>query len=463
MELELSTTDIEEFAVSAVKNEIQKHPECLKAYLDQNDRTPMWDGFISVYNNVKKRNKDWEYKFDIQIKGKKVKNFSKGKIKYSIDINILKNYQKAGTGTLFFVVQIINSQETKIFYKNLLPVDIKEILDKTEENQKSISVLFSPIVEKSPSSIKHVCLHFAQNSKLQQGKTIKNINELKNIKDIEIPLIVNQNENYEDFLFSENVDIYSYATLEDGQKFILPKLEKICKFQKKDATVTANGKIYYNTITYFTNATGTNILIGKSVTCYKNADTINIDFKLHGNLYERINDINFMLDTIYNNCFYINDTKLLNIDMNNSKGKSIENLKAELEKLEKLKILFEKYEINFNTDFSLLTTEDWKNIRIFQQINDGKYLKPNLDMELYYINISKYKIIILTQKNSTSFVAYNYFSNLKNIVRVFYFDEEQNEESMSPYVNLSEEDLLTSSNFNANVVKQSFQELNLVL
>lgn len=459
MKLELSTTDIEEFAVSSVESEIHKYPECLKAHINKGDKLPMWDGSISIYNNYAKTNNDWEYKFDIQVKGTQVESFSNGNIKFPLDVVILKNYQKTGTGTLFFVVEVINSYTTKIYYKNLLPVDIAEILNKVKDDQKTISVLFRPIIEKSPSSIKHICLKFAQNSKLQQGKLIKNINELKDIKNIEIPIILENGENFEDALLTPNTDIYSYATLNNGQQFILPKLKKIYQVGETNVNVTVKEKIYYNKITFLKNKQEFSIQIGKSLTCYVDKNKIN--FKPTGNLYERIKDINFILDVTENNEFYINNTKFEGIDINTFGNDFIKNIKIELEKLEEIKSLFEKYNIKFDIDFSSLTEDDWKNIFRFKQINDGKYLKPDLNMGLYHITISKYKIIFLTVKRNNTFLAYNYFNDLKNIVKVFYFDSNKNQETMSPYINLTESDLLTASNFNANIVKESFHTVDI--
>lgn len=458
MKLELNSTDIEEYAVSAVESEIQKYPDCLKSYINKGDKIPMWDGEIAIYNNYKKRNEDWEYKFDIQVKGTQVEKFSEGNISFSIDVITLKNYQKTGSGTLFFVVEIINSCTTKIYYRNLLPVDIKGILDKIKENQKTVSILCKPIIPKTPSSMRCVCLNFAKNSQLQQGAIIKNINELKDIHNIEIPLIIDKESDFDDFLFSQNVDIYSYATLENGQKFALPKFEKLCKFGEVKARIKVGKKEYYNTITFFRNKDGNSALIGKSLICYLYKN--NIMFKLNGNLYERIKDINFILDVINNNGFYINDFKFEGINKDTFGEEFLINIKNELENLEKLKMLFEKYNIKFDVDFSLLQESDWKNILIFQQINEGKYLKANLNMNLYHIDIYTFKIIFLTVKNANSFDTYNYFSDLKNFIKVFYFDSEQKEEAMSPYVNLTEEHILEASNFNTEIVKQSFTELD---
>lgn len=458
MKLELNTTDIEEYAVSAVEREIQKYPDCLKAFISKNDKTPMWDGEIAIYNSHKKRNEDWEYKLDIQVKGTQVEAFSTGNIKFPIKVSILKNYQKTGSGTLFFVVEIIDSTETKIYYKNLLPVDIKEILDKTNTKQQSVSITLKPVIPKTPSSMRNICLNFAKNSQLQQGKIIKNITELNNIKTIEIPFILDSGEKYEDFLFSENVDIYSYATLNDGQKFVLPKLNEICGFEEMSVSVKVNSKEYYKKITFIKNKDKNNVIIGNSLIFYLN--TNQMAFKLKGTLYERIHDINFLFDTINNNGFYINDLSFVGINTNCFKKDFMIYLQEELIKLKNLKSLFEKFNINFNIDLSLLKEEDWKNIGIFKLINSGKYLKPDSDLSLYNITIANYKIIFLTIKNLNSFDTYNYFSNLNGLVKVFFFDSNNKEIPMSPYVNLTENDLLTASNIDTDIIKQSFSNLD---
>ena len=65
--------DIEEIAVERVKREILKY-DCLKYYINTNDKTPMWDGEIYIYkeNSKNRANKDFRGKISVQIKGHKV-------------------------------------------------------------------------------------------------------------------------------------------------------------------------------------------------------------------------------------------------------------------------------------------------------------------------------------------------------------------------------------------------------
>ena len=80
----------------------------------------------NLFNNGRNKN-GWSYDINVQVKGHEVKNFKKGNITFPIEIEDLKNYQKEGSGTLFLVVHMIDYQTTKIYYSNLLPVDLNYI------------------------------------------------------------------------------------------------------------------------------------------------------------------------------------------------------------------------------------------------------------------------------------------------------------------------------------------------
>ena len=84
--------DIEKIAKTAIENEVLKYNNFLTAYLSDNDRMPLFDGYIYIYklNNKYKNNKDFLGKVNVQIKGKKVSKISKGNGKYSIKIETLE-------------------------------------------------------------------------------------------------------------------------------------------------------------------------------------------------------------------------------------------------------------------------------------------------------------------------------------------------------------------------------------
>ena len=58
----MNSTDIEETATNIIKNQVLRNKDCLKAYIDENDRTPLWDGGIWVYNSEEKKTDNFEIK-----------------------------------------------------------------------------------------------------------------------------------------------------------------------------------------------------------------------------------------------------------------------------------------------------------------------------------------------------------------------------------------------------------------
>lgn len=453
--------DIEEIAVLAVRNEIVKYSDTLVAYIDTKEKTPMWDGYIYVYKSKSKNksNKEFEGKIGVQVKGTTVDKISKGNSKYSIKVDYLKAYQKDKKGILLFVVEIIDYANTKLFYANLLPVDLNEILKRVKENQEYVTIDIKPINEKSSSSLKMICLNFLKNANEQMNIPIKNIDEIKKIKEIKIP-IIGEEKYFEDYLF--NNDIYSYAIDEEtNEKIALPKLQDLQKFTTNKVNVAVNGKQYYNNITFIKNKEEEYVLYGKSTKIFLNQNKVT--FKIKGNVYERIHDTKFIIDLINNKSLTINEKNIdLKVKVDNPEEKMyIENIKNDLERLKKIKNLFEKFNIVFRNDLDNLSDTDWKNLNMLIYINDGNKTKSITESKLYNVKIAQYNIafIAIIDKNNKIYI-YNYFSDLSNIMKVFYYDENKKEIPISVYINMKITTLLEYSNINFDVIKETFNSLD---
>lgn len=453
--------DIEEIAVLAVRNEIVKYSDTLVAYIDTKEKTPMWDGYIYVYkqNSKYKSNKEFEGKIGVQVKGKIVQKLSKDNSKYSIKVDYLKAYQKDRKGILLFVVEIIDYANTKLYYANLLPVDLNEILNRVKEEQEYVTIDIKPINEKSSSSLKMICLNFLKNANEQMNIPIKNINEIQEIKEIKIP-IVGEEKYFEDYLF--NNDIYSYAIdKETNTKIALPKLQELQKFSTNKVSVVVNGRQYYNNMTFVKNKTEEYVLYGKSTKIFLNQNKVT--FKIKGNVYERIHDTEFIIDLVENKALTI-DNKYIDLKVNVKSSEEkiyIENIKKDLERLEKIKNLFEKFNILFDIDLDNLSDTDWKNLDMLIYINDGNRIEKITESKLYNIEIAHYKIAfiaIIDENNRTN--IYNYFSDLSSIMRVFYYDENKKEVPISVYINMKMTTLLEYSNINFDVIKETFNSLD---
>ena len=102
--MRLSTKQIEEHAVNAVKERVNLAPY-LEAYINENDKGPLWDGYICVYKNTERANANIDGRFPVQIKGKEAPDQSRNEITYQFNCDNLRNYLRDG-GAMLFVVYL---------------------------------------------------------------------------------------------------------------------------------------------------------------------------------------------------------------------------------------------------------------------------------------------------------------------------------------------------------------------
>lgn len=446
--------DIERIAVNKVENEINKY-HCLKGFLDKNDRTPMWDGEIFLYkeNSEYNSNVDFLGKIGVQIKGKTVSKIQKGNSKYAVDIECLRAYKKDKKGVLLFVVEIVDNEEFQIYYANLLPVDLEEILENVKEGQITKTIDIRPIKEKSSSSMKMICQNFLKNSNEQLNIEVKSIDEIKNIEEIKFS-VIGEKEYLEEYVL--NNDVYTYAI--DGEtkkKIALPKFKDIFSYEEIDLNVKIKENEFYSSYIVMRNKDDKFLLFGKSIKIYLNQNRV--DFKLCGNICERIIDLKFIKELLKENEIIIGNKKINLKLIVAEKDNYLEKIDRDIQKLNNIKEVLDKYKIELKQDLSLLTEKDKINLNRFMKINRGE-LVDGIELDTpYYIEIAGCNIVFIMTKKSGIITTYNFFSDLTDVMQTFYFDKNNEPKRISPYVTLTKDDLLMFSNVDREIIKESFE------
>lgn len=137
----MTPKDIEEGAILAFKNYIQGS-NVISQYICENDKEPFWDGSIKLFANPKKSKDSFIGSIPVQLKGKEVAKFKPNKFRYNISVVDLKAY--LNEPTIYIVCQEKNNgKDTLLFYRNLLPVTIKNLL-KGKDKQNTVSVAMKP-------------------------------------------------------------------------------------------------------------------------------------------------------------------------------------------------------------------------------------------------------------------------------------------------------------------------------
>ncbi|PFZ93859.1 DUF4365 domain-containing protein [Bacillus wiedmannii] len=161
----LSTSKKERIAVEAVTILANKPKACLKPNIPVDDKGISFDGDIDVFKDNTETVESLIGKVPVQVKGTEVEKFTDGIRTFPMELSHLQNYYN-NQGVILFVVEIDQDGETKIFYKQLLPKELYDILRVygNEKGQKQRVLRLRPISE---TNLRSVCMKFLSETKKQ--------------------------------------------------------------------------------------------------------------------------------------------------------------------------------------------------------------------------------------------------------------------------------------------------------
>lgn len=143
MSLKYDQKAIEEIGISKLKESFWDIREWVDSNIYQNDKTPFDDGNIYLYKNQPHSKDNFERSIRCQVKSTTNKKI-KQKQKYNqLDRASLNGLSKLG-GALLFVIWIKDSKNYKIYYQNLTPIFIKQLLSKTTAYNPTIPLTIFP-------------------------------------------------------------------------------------------------------------------------------------------------------------------------------------------------------------------------------------------------------------------------------------------------------------------------------
>ncbi|MFY0519321.1 DUF4365 domain-containing protein [Lysinibacillus sp. UGB7] len=162
-----SNSQLEKIAVNAVTTAALLYP--LNSNIPVGDKGISFDGDIEVMKDTSETKDAFLGKVPVQVKGTEVKKFSGRTRKFSLEIAHLSNYYKTN-GAVLFVVEIDRSGNPKVFYKHLLPYEIKMILKAYGQQKKRVIILR----ELNETTIYKVCTRFLTEANRQSKNLIDN-------------------------------------------------------------------------------------------------------------------------------------------------------------------------------------------------------------------------------------------------------------------------------------------------
>lgn len=448
----LDSFDIEKIATHKIEELVLKNRDFLSPYINSNDRTPLWDGSIYIYSSNQKTNGTFEGKIDVQIKGRQVENFKENNI-YQFKVEALKGYQKEIKGTLLLVVDFINIDNYKVYYCNLLPVDLYQILKNLKEEQKTVSLKLKEINENSALNFKNVCMNFYKNSIKQANKRIIEESEFKNIEKLNFEIFVKQSE-CEEYL--ETAYVYTYAKMKDTHEEVATIKGEWKAFSTIKRNIFVNDKKFYSQY-MVTGKEGKELIVGPiTIELY----TGRIHLKLEGNPKKRIKDLEFIINVLKEKYIMFDNIKF-DLPFNDIEtiNKNIDVYSKQIEYFKKIIRVFKFFNTEFDIDYNQLNETDLRNLHCLINLYDGTFPKDVKELQKYYININKYKFIFVLVFNGNK--IYNFYSQemIDNTLCVIICNGKEIKTSV--YSNLLPEEYLNVNNFNDKIILKSFKNIEL--
>lgn len=448
---------IEAISVREISNVVDDH-ESMRRFIEINDKTPIWDGEIWLYDNVNQSNKSLNGRIPIQIKGTVVDEFSEGKRQYRLDKSHLKAYLK-DRGIIFLVVEIINSKETKIFFKVLLPLDIRDILKRMGANE----TIQETFIELPQREFEIICRDFLIHSDKQKinisHETLKFDNYIGFITGYKDP--------------SKNKHLFDTGTYLYGRESTLKidvplyKINIVSILEQDSLDIGTKNQVYYKKIIRETTKQGKVAKFGKGFSLkLSQNNTMDIKFKETGSIKDRIYDCKFMLEMLKNRNIYINQHKIDYTFPESKFTKMLLNMPKKIEFMENALETFNLLNIDINNEYDLVIKEIEKVAMLIDIILKVKYDDIIVtDKNYQVVTVGKYSILLLqifSKENQNQLIDYFNYNELKEKYRILAGRDELFEESVehSPYIMVRLDDLLGYDNLNITSIEKSLANVN---
>lgn len=461
--------DIEKLATSAIEDAIAK-TDYITPYVNSGDKEPCWDGYFYAYTDTSKKNEFYIGKVPVQVKGQKCREFAGNEYKYLVRVTDLKNFRIEG-GTIYFVVQINDSGDKKIFYNALLPFELNKMLSEAGRKNKITVKMYEFPQDKN--EITNIILNFVRDKEsqvlLRNGKNIS-VEEI--VKRIGLDkcsftfsytgLGYNSKEPYK-YLFEH--DVYLYAECKDlNLKVPIDHMwrAEICKTEL-DGEVRVGDIIYYNGYEVFHKPEGDEIHIGKSIKfIIRNDGTSKVQYKLSGNLNERIVAEEMLSELIKEKAVFVNNVRL-EINPSEDEMETFELQKSEthLEHLKTVKEILDSLGVNEPLDCENLTEKDEEYIKmlILSQKHNEKIGFNNMHIPpIAYVQICNLKILLhFKEQDDGKYIIENYCDCNIGVAGEY---TDGTKFPTSKYTLLMAEDFATISNLNFEIIVDELIQIN---
>ncbi len=457
--MDKSKNKVEQKAITKVRNLIDDIEYFTYSFKEM-DKNISWDGTVEMYNGNIDKKENYDYTLDVQVKGRTTHNkkFS-SKYRFQLDKTDLENYLKKDGTILIICLFNTEGSDYKIYYANLLPYNIRNLLKQYTTNKIKIDTKEI----KNSEQFEIICRNFKLDKEMQKGIKANMFDE-HNLTSSEgkVTKFYSWNKNSGDFNPQNLVGSWKYIYTLDENGYAINVSYGMLYNLVESLNVkiySKNKEIIFDDVKLETSTEGKKILFGKAFTM----DFINNKFniKICGFLEERIKQLQFVDKIFTDKGFLIND---INFDINANVHEH-NKFKKLLNKYIDLSNFFKKHKINKKIDFDKWEDKDFYRLeKWIDAIENKNTMKLNSDISLLgSIAIKDLRLSIFAGKREDGkFDIISLWNS--NITNKFYFRYENCKddyiETNNFYLVLNSE-AYQSDDINFEEMKKSFFQKNL--
>ena len=353
---------IEQNAVNAVKQAFGD-VACVYAYIDENDKTECTDGHLQVYSSSSFTVETIEGQLPVQVKGTASKRKS-DRPKRLVRVSDLKHYLNVAGGCIYFHVHCgSEARSAEVFYRLLLPYDLKKILADSPEQQERISLRFDRLPTDAAELTRLVrrAVKDREKQRVVAGIAPKTIEEFKDVglcfDECEFGIELLEGETPASLAPYKN-GLYIYGKSPWGELYPLNKLENIVGVAIGSRHVVSSGDVSLDAVVMTgENENGEHISFkGFDICLPTNTITLNET----GTLAERMEELALMRAMMQTGELFIDGSgfargcKL--------SGGDLDALESRMRSLKIIKQVVDALHYKPELDISALTTQDLRNI-----------------------------------------------------------------------------------------------------
>lgn len=461
----MDNSKIERLAVSAVTAIADSVGSKLKPEIPVNDKSISFDGEIQVFSEQQETVDTLIGRVSVQVKGKMVDKFSNNTRSFSIPMNHLQNYYD-NQGVLYFVVELLETGKTKIFYKQLLPLEIYSILKHYGEDlgQDSRAVEMRSLEE---TNLYRVCRLFISEKKKQPLTLIEQTQVIESYSVVKATSLTLTDSNLGDifqhdfFLYGEKdgidfplrpimrLDTYKISRLEkvhvDGREFVLSG-----EYIKDKNGLTT--RIYEKSLHLTYNSTGT--IFKSSINTFHSLDSM-------------LKIIPFFIELLKGQEVSFNNEDILRVNVEKHSPKElIEDLKTHYSFLKESISVYEELEIAIETVISGKLEEIIADLDFLNKIlleKDYSKIREDLPQGSSFVNVKlgDLGIVLFHNAHSSQKFSNPFSEEVANIAIITKESKDKGEDvPNSVYILLTESLLSESVNIQFETIKNSFDKID---